>query len=114
MSGEESRRHTRKRLEARVWIGGEEQDGTFYLGMRNLSLGGMYLESEFLFEPGEIITIAFDINDGLPPIHLTASVIWASTGKEDPEHRSDLPGMGLEFMSITASDQDRIRVVIGG
>jgi len=111
MTGEESRQHTRKGLDARVWIGEEEQEGTFSLGMRNLSLGGMYLESAFLFEPGEILTIAFDLHDGMQPISLTASVIWASMGPEDPEHRSDLPGMGLEFMFISPQDQARIKAV---
>ena len=111
MSGENSRKYTRKRLEARVWIGEEEQDGTFYLEMRDLSLGGMYLESDFLFEPGEILTVAFDIFDGSPAISLTASVIWASTGPDDPEHRAEYPGMGLQFLSVSRRDSERIKAV---
>lgn len=111
MSGEDSRKHTRKRIEARVWIGEEEQDGTFYLEMRDLSIGGMYLESDFLFEPGEILTVAFDIFDGSPPISLTASVIWASIGQEDPEHRAEYPGMGLQFLSVNQRDRQRIKTI---
>ena len=57
----------------------------------NLSLGGIFIETELLEKPGAQIELDFVFNDDSDRMRVTGEVVWVSDAKD---HR----GMGIKFI----------------
>ncbi len=72
----------------------------------NLSVGGIFVESEERFQAGEEVGVTVDLRDGAEPVGLHAEVAWVR-----PASRAQLHlGVALRFTRlVTPSDELRIR-----
>ena len=85
----------RVNLRARVQI--READRHGWGTARNVSRGGMYLESETALQAGQEIGLRFSLPDGARPLAPTARVVWARDAWE-----GHAAGAGLRFMDLDA------------
>src|SRR5262249_27353737 len=69
----------------------------------NLSKGGIFIETAQPLEPGEHVTLRFDV-PGVGPLEVEGEVAWLRTGSLD-----GLPdGMGIQFEQLDARYGDVI------
>lgn len=70
---------------------------------RNLSRGGMFIETDRPLPPTTEVALEFGLPDGRSPIAPTAQVIWSGQAAE-----GDQRGMGLQFLALDRTSADRI------
>lgn len=92
-------RHPRKKFVTEV----EHHAGTFLGFSRDISIGGMFIETRTPLPEGSEIKIRFRLDDGGPAIEVEVEVRYAIR---------DLC-MGIEFVDLPPSDQKRIEAVVG-
>jgi Tfp pilus assembly protein PilZ len=66
--------------------------------IRNISVGGAFVRSDVLDEPGTENILQFAVPNQPHPLNLVARVVW--TRMEPPWHA----GMGLEFIAMEDND----------
>lgn len=96
----EHRRHLRITLETDVWIG---QDGVFARTterLRNLSVGGAFLETRSGSQIGEIFNLRFAIALG----YVMSTVVVRSVQQG--------VGVGVEFLDLSPESRCRLEVFI--
>jgi len=95
LTHEDKRRHVRRTLSVEFRAGGMDGLGALELSGADLSAGGAFLVSDLLLEPGEILSLEFEIA-GRGPVQTQARVAWARRfpGPEQPS------GMGIEFVRL--------------
>lgn len=76
--------------------GGMDGLGALELSSADLSAGGAFLVSDLLLEPGETLSLEFQIAGRPGPVQVQARVAWVRRfpGKEQPA------GMGIEFVRL--------------
>ncbi|HJZ87283.1 MAG TPA: PilZ domain-containing protein [Polyangia bacterium] len=78
----------------------------------NLSVGGLFVESQQLLDPGAQVSLTVDLLDGGAPIQAQAQVVWV---REDSGPRSAEPaGMALRFVGLDETSSKRIERVVAG
>lgn len=99
------RRHPRHRVELPVRIRDEvhRSDGMLLFDATDLSLGGAFLRSSFLFEIDEELRLEFVMASG-PPLRLCARVVRIA--------RSGTPGMGISFCDLGDHDREAIHALL--
>jgi len=95
LTHEDKRRHVRRTLSVEFRAGGMDGLGALELSGADLSAGGAFLVSDLLLEPGEILSLEFEIA-GRGPVQAQARVAWVRRfpGPEQPS------GMGIEFVRL--------------
>lgn len=93
----EYRKNARYKAKATAIIENPISGDSIYGQMQNISVGGMYLETNAALKQGEIITIKFS-----KPLSFTRKRIFPSTvrwckGLEDDEGYIDSYGLGIKF-----------------
>ena len=93
---EDKRRHARRTLAVEFRAGGMDGLGALELSGADLSAGGAFLVSDLLLEPGEMLSLEFQIPARPTPAHAQARVAWVRRfpGPEQPA------GMGIEFVRL--------------
>jgi len=78
-----------------------ELSGNSYFYSEDLSYGGMYLKSDFLFEQGDVVELSFKLPDERKSeIRVKARVAWVNLQMlESMQARSS--GMGMEFIDMS-------------
>jgi Tfp pilus assembly protein PilZ len=82
----------------------EEEGSGVPLSCFDLSAGGAYLHSDYLFCLGESIRLRIRIADRPLPIDIEGEVIRVETGENGL-----VPGMGIAFRKIGKQDSDELR-----
>ncbi len=72
----------------------------------NVSITGMFIQSQEPRSPGEILDFEFNLIDGLQLIRGTGEVMWARLTDEDPQMPA---GMGIRFLRLDAESRRLIR-----
>ena len=101
---EELRRHKRVSLRTELWIG---QDGIFTRtdeALRDLSIGGAYVESRQVYPVGSVISIRFKIAASTNLISCSAIVRNAQIGD----------GFGVQFLDISRENVHLIERQVAG
>lgn|GEM_PF-821918 len=95
------RRHSRHPMSVRVNAEVNELSGNSYFYSEDLSYGGMYLKSDFLFEQGDVVELSFKLPDERKSeIRVKARVAWVNLQMlESMQARSS--GMGMEFIDMS-------------
>ena len=101
LTGEEKRRHIRRTLSVEFRAGGTDGMGALQLSGADLSAGGAFLVSDLLLEPGESLSLEFQIPGRPAPVQAHARVAWVRRfpGPEEPA------GMGIEFARLGKEDR---------
>lgn len=98
--GSDHRREERTAVQARFTARDATGAGTLTFMSHDLSSGGVFLKSDLLLEQGEALSLAFDV-PGAGELRVEARVAWV---RRFPE-AGQVPGMGVEFQSLSPSDQ---------
>ena len=112
MSDEAKRQYLRHSLDAKIDV----IEGSLGVKLRfeasNVSQGGVFIESDLLYDEGEVIWFSFTL-PGAMEIRTRGRVVWAKkeVDEEDPEDR---PGMGVEFLDLSESERAALEGYLGG
>lgn len=98
------------RIPAQIQIGVRERshDATIWFLSRDLSVGGVFLKSDLLLEPGTHLWLRFRLGDG-PEHEVRGTIVWARAEAEGPE---EPPGMGVAFESMPLPTMDALSAMI--
>lgn len=101
----EQRKFERKPAELSVTVrtAGNEVEGGITLDSRDVSEGGAFLRSEFLFEVGETLHLEVHLPNGAT-VKATGKVVRVSRTHKDGQ----APGMGIEFTRLAMNDRRAI------
>ena len=111
MSDEAKRQFLRHALDAKI----EVIEGSLGVRLRfetsNVSQGGVFIESDLLYDLGEIIWFSFTL-PGAIEIRTRGRVVWAKkdVDEDDPEDR---PGMGVEFLDLSVAERAALEGYLG-
>ena len=96
LTHENKRRHARRTLSVEFRAGGMDGLGSLELSGADVSAGGAFLVSDMLLEPGEMLSLEFEIGGRPGPVHAQARVAWVRRfpAAEQPA------GMGIEFLRL--------------
>ena len=108
---ENLRRHARSLVELPVTISDSANrvQGKIEFDTHDLSLGGAFVRSDLLFEIGEELTLLFALPEGKTVRALGRVVRVARDTGDD-----GVPGMGIEFKTLTDADREAILALVGG
>ena len=108
----DTRRHSRSTLVLPVLV--SDVASKARVGIRfdsaDVSGGGAFLRSDMLFEVGETLLLQFSLPDGRP-ISVRGRVVRAT--RETDQDRDRYPGMGVEFVDLSAEDREAIDAQLG-
>ncbi len=108
-AGVERREHARATLRVTATTTGKSF--TFTEFTKDVSVGGIFVETETPIASGTPLDLQFALPDGKEPVNAKGTVVHTVT----PETaRGKTPGMGIKFVSISAADADRIRKYVNG
>ena len=105
------RKHERKRFAVRVFVKGKELRGVMWFHSDNLSLGGLYIVSDFLLEKGTELTLSFSLSAFSEPIRIPGRVAWVNSNLNVDSPRRP-PGMGIEFLDLDRETEDSLSTFV--
>lgn len=97
------RKEERAAVQARFSARDATGAGTLSFTSHDVSSGGVFLRSDLLLEQGEPLALEFEV-PGAGALKVRAKVAWV---RRFPE-AGQVPGMGVEFLSLGAADQQAI------
>ncbi|MBI1909612.1 MAG: TIGR02266 family protein [Deltaproteobacteria bacterium] len=105
MSGAEKRLYPRRRLRTRIVFEDEWGEGFVYFYSTDISLGGIFLESEIPLKQGTKVFLSFSLNEGESAIKATAEVV-----RLEKETAASLVilGMGVRFLDLSDEAKEAI------
>jgi uncharacterized protein (TIGR02266 family) len=106
---EEHRRFTRKTVQVDFRCRDASGAGELLFEAADLSLGGSFLKSELLLEPGETLVLEFSLPGDERLLKAHARVAWVRRFPKDGE----MPGMGVEFLGMAQEDRAALEDVLG-
>jgi uncharacterized protein (TIGR02266 family) len=103
MSDEPKRQYLRHALDAKIDVIEGSLGVKIRFETQNVSSGGVFIESDLLYDEGEIIWFSFTLPGALE-IRTRGRVVWAKK-EVDPDDPEDRPGMGVEFLDLSAGEK---------
>ena len=100
----EERRSTTNRIQTDVLVDYRGTHVVLYHRVRNLSIGGICIESPTVEPLGKIVSLSLNFPDLHQTIEVTGEVVWAN--EESPRD------MGIRFMELDESQVQTIRAYI--
>lgn len=98
----------RKPVNIIIRLSGEVAEGIMHLPSSDVGVGGVFIESDLIFEIGEIVDMEFYLPGEKEPIKVKGQVVRAN--KERVEKGDPLmPGMGVRFIDLSSEGKERIR-----
>src|SRR5574341_1639564 len=108
MTMADRRASDRKPLKVIIRLTGSVGEGIIHFASADVSEGGVFIESDLLFEIGEIVDMEFCLPGEREPIKAKGRVV--RTNKERVEKGEPLPpGMGVRFLDLDGACNKRIR-----
>lgn len=111
MSDESKRQFLRHGLDAKIDV----IEGSLGVKLRfettNVSQGGVFIESDLLYDEGEIIWFSFTL-PGAMEIRTRGRVVWAKK-EVDPDDPEDRAGMGVEFLDLSEAERAALEGYLG-
>jgi c-di-GMP-binding flagellar brake protein YcgR len=95
---EEKRQHPRKPFVTQVEHGG----GAFLGFSKNISVGGMFIETKENVSEGSEIRLRFHLDDGGPIVIVSAEIRYLLEGS----------GVGVRFLDLSPADSARIKAIV--
>jgi len=92
-------RRSDRRYDRRIAVELTHEGKSYAVHSRNMSLGGMYLDSDTMLPFGAKVLLRFRVPTQVEAIEVGAQVRWAGAG-DDPKER----GIGVRFEGLRARD----------
>lgn len=102
----EKRVSPRETLRTRVVLEDELGEGFIYFYTTDVSLGGLFIESEIPLKIGTQIFVSFSLGEGQPTIRTTGEVMRLE--KLAPSY-TGISGMGIRFLELAIPDREAIK-----
>lgn len=102
----EKRIYPRKTLRSQLIFEDESGEGFIYFYSTDISLGGIFLESDIPLKVGTQVFLSFTLRDGEPPIRGTGTVVRLERNQEDQQ---PVVGMGLQFVELPEGAKKKIQ-----
>ena len=106
----EKRVHTRRTLRSQVIFEDESGEGFIYFYSTDVSVGGLFLESDIPLKLGTRVFLSFVLRDGESPIRAIGRVVRVE--RETAESLT-VVGMGVQFNDLPESAKQAIQNYIG-
>lgn len=103
----EKRRYLRGPIKVEIKAGVSNAGGIIYFYTKNISKGGAFLISDYLFEQGQELTLSFQLPGDNRVILAVGRIKWVNDKEKRDGHNHE-PGMGIEFIKISPADEKRI------
>lgn len=104
----DKRRYPRRTLAVEFRARDADGPGTLELSGVDLSAGGAFLVCEVLLEPGETLSLEFQVPGRNTPVETAARVAWV---RRFPS--GELPaGMGIEFLGLSLEEQASLEELV--
>lgn len=95
MEGQERRIFPRKNFKTQIVFEDEYGDGIFYLYSTDISLGGIFLETDVPLKMGSLMFLSLIIPEHKRPLHLTGEVVRIIEMGENAKS-----GIGIRWMGM--------------
>lgn len=103
----------RKNLRTRVFFEDDANDELLYFLSTDLSLSGIFIESEMSLQEHSKVFLKFSIFDGDEPIRVTAEVTrWMEEKRGPGRRKKQKKGIGLRFIGLSLPDLKKIEQYI--
>ncbi len=102
-SVQEKRLYRRKPMHTKVIFEDEYCQGLFYVYSKDVSLGGLFLESAIPLREGTLLLLSFTLPDSQEKIRLTGEAIRVSYPKK---------GMGIRFIDLPTKERQLLEKYI--
>ena len=108
--GVEKRVYPRKTLRSKVIFEDETGEGFIYFYSTDVSIGGIFLESDVPLKLGTHVFLSFTLREGEPSVRVTGRVVRVERAESE-----SLPviGMGVQFVDLPESAKRAIQDFIG-
>lgn len=113
--GENQRISPRKPLQTRVVFEDEFNEGFLYFLSTDISLSGIFIESNVELGHGTKVFLKFSLYEGDSPIQVTGEVTRHMGEKRGPGRYRARPkeGIGIRFMGLKPEDLKKIEEFVG-
>ncbi len=109
-SGAEKRVFQRRRLRTQVIFEDESGEGFIYFYSTDVSLGGLFFESDVPLKIGTKVFLSFSLPDERPSIHMTGEVVRIEREKSN----AHVVGIGVRFVDLDGNSKTRIEHYVTG
>lgn len=103
--GAEKRLYPRRRLRSRIVFEDEWGDGFIYFYSTDISLGGLFLESDVPLKQGTKVFLSFKLGEGKEAIRATAQVVRLA---KETAQAVTIFGMGVQFLDLSGEAKEAI------
>lgn len=104
----------RKNIKTRVVFEDEFSDEFIYFLSTDISLSGIFIESNIKFVPGSNVFLKFSLYEGDKPIEVTGEImrIRQAPRRRGRKSQNEKVGIGIRFVGLRAKDLQRIKQFI--
>lgn len=108
--GMEKRVYPRKTLRSKVVFEDESGEGFIYFYSTDVSLGGIFLESDIPLKLGTRVFLSFPLDEREPPLRAIGQIV-----RVEREIQGSLPvvGMGVQFVDLSDSGKKALQSFVG-
>ncbi len=100
----DKRRHDRISAPVRVIAKGQELEAEVWFDIDDISPGGFYLVSDFLFEKGTEFSMVFSLPGSEEELTVKGKVAWVNMTNDNANGKP--AGMGIAFDSLDRDEQE--------
>ena len=104
MNFRDNRRFTRRSMIANINVIDGSSGEKIKLPSTNISPGGLFLESDLLYEVGEQIWLSFTLPGVSMSLRTRGKIVWVHKYPDDGNPK-DQAGMGVEFLDLSDAEQ---------
>jgi uncharacterized protein (TIGR02266 family) len=106
----EKRVHPRRTLRTQVIFEDESGEGFIYFYSTDLSMGGLFLESDIPLKLGTRVFLSFTLRDGEAPLRTIGRVVRV---ERETAESLIVVGMGVQFSDLSDSTRQAIQDYVG-
>jgi uncharacterized protein (TIGR02266 family) len=102
MSGDFGEKRKSVRVPVDFQASFSKDDRDYYGQVLNLSLDGLFIKTQQLFEPQDRLNFSFKLSGSPQVLHLRGKVIWSASvdGQEDRHY-----GIGISFENVPVAEK---------
>ncbi len=111
----EQRLYKRVPVSLKIALQEDGEDISINFSVIDISEGGLFVQSNILWEPGQIFFLTFTLPDSQQTISVRGEVARSEDRYflyHDEETNDPIPGMGIRFLNLQEKDKEAIKQFI--